>query len=178
MPGSREVEVRRHLPVLIETFERDSQELRMEAFLIWPPSLPVPEGIAERVQCIREDRYAAMNSCDLMMVASGTSTLESAILDVPLLIVYRVSSISWLLGKALVRVPYYGLVNWIAGKQIVPEFIQERMNPELLASESVKYLNDPSLREHMQHSLQEIVATLGPPGALDRAAAAILNRLR
>lgn len=177
MPGSREVEVRRHLPVLLETLNRIRKSADVEALLMWPPWLPAPEGIAERIQCVREDRYAAMSSCDLMLVASGTSTLESAILGVPLLIVYRVSSISWLLGKALVRVPYYGLVNWIAGKKVIPEFIQDEMNPATLAEAALQYLNDAALRTKMRDQLRRIVNSLGPPGALDRAATAILSCL-
>src|SRR5262249_2222768 len=123
------------------------------------------------------DRYAAMKSCDLMLVASGTSTLEAAILGVPLFIVYHVSGASWQLGKILVRVPYYGLVNWIAGEKRIPEYIQDRMDPQLLSQDALKFLNDPSEGARMKSELAKIVESLGPPGAILRAANAIVERL-
>ena len=178
MPGSREVEVRRHLPVLLETLKLVRSRQEVESFLIWPPSFPPADGpIPGDVRIIHENRYAAMASCDLLLVASGTSTLECAILAAPLLIVYRVTAISWLLGKALVRVPYYGLVNWIAGRMIVPEFIQDRMNARELAGQALEYLKAPERRERMKADLRRVVESLGPAGAIDRAVNAILSRV-
>lgn len=178
MPGSREVEVRRHLPVLMETLKQVRSRLNVEPYLIWPPSLPpAVESIPQDVRVIRENRYAAMASCDLLLVASGTSTLECAILGVPLLIVYRVTAASWLLGKVLVRVPYYGLVNWIAGRMIVPEFIQDQMNADNLAARTLEFLNEQDRCARMKEDLREVVALLGPPGAIDRAVDAILQRI-
>jgi lipid-A-disaccharide synthase len=177
MPGSREVEVQRHLPILLEALRQVGARRRIEALLIRAPSLPLPAGLDPGIRCVSENRYAAMKSCDFLLVASGTSTLECAILNAPFVIVYRVSSLSWQLGKALVRIPYYGLVNWIAGRKVIPEFIQDRMNAETLAAETLKYLNDARLGENMRAELSTIVDLLGPPGALDRAANAIASRL-
>lgn len=178
MPGSREVEVRRHLPVLLETLRRVRAELDVEALLIWPPALSRDKyPVAGDIQVISQDRYAAMKSCDFMLVASGTSTLECAILGVPMLIVYRVAGVSWLLGKLLVRVPYYGLVNWIAGKKVVPECIQHAMNPETLSQETAAFLKDANRRDQMRVQLAEIVDSLSPEGAMEKAAAVIIRRI-
>ncbi len=178
MPGSREVEVARHLPLLIETNAFIKKKRDIESILIWPPSLPASGyDIPSDISLIRERRYSAMKACDLLIVASGTSTLESAILGTPLFIVYRVSRLSWILGKVLVQVPYYGLVNWIAGAKCIPEYMQSRMDSELLAADALRFLEDPDQKRTMKEHLEKIVNALGPPGAMERAADAILAAL-
>jgi lipid-A-disaccharide synthase len=177
MPGSREVEMRRHLPVLLETVRLIRMSHKADVVLVWPPSLPETHEIPQDVVCVKENRYAAMKACDLMLVASGTSTLECAILGVPEMIVYRVSSISWQMGKILVRVPYYGLVNWIAGELAVPEYIQNRMSPELLAKDALQILNSSEELIDMKKRLARIVEKLGPPGSINRAVEAIIQRI-
>jgi lipid-A-disaccharide synthase len=178
MPGSREMEVKRHLPILLKAVDAIRTQTDCDTLLIRAPSLEsrLYKAPAD-VQVLTDNRYAAMKACDFLIVASGTTTLEAAILGVPFLIVYRVGSISWLLGKLLVRVPYYGLVNWIAQKRIVPEFIQGDMQPELLARETWSYLSDQQARVRMKADLAAVVESLGPSGALDRAAEAIASLL-
>ncbi len=175
MAGSRETEVRRHLPVLLEAAKYLQQKIDVEPILIWAPSLNENDyQIPPNVKIVKENRYAAMRAADFLLITSGTSTLESAIVGSPFVIVYKVGSLSWQLGKILVQVPYYGLVNWIAQRKVVPEFIQHRMTPELLAAEAEKYLCDESLRITLKQELAKIVESLGPPGAMERAADAIL----
>lgn len=179
MPGSRDVEVRRHLPLLLKAMERIHLKQPASAVLIWPPSLSISGvSVPPSIQIVRENRYAAMKACDLMLVASGTSTLECAILGVPMLIVYRVGGFSWQLGKALVRVPYYGLVNWIAQDKVIPEYIQERMDPELLAADAIALLTTDSKRDEMKKHLAQITESLGPDGAIERAVTQINTDLK
>jgi lipid-A-disaccharide synthase len=176
MPGSRETEVRRHLPILLETAR--GVRSQADALLIQAPSLNATlYEIPTEIQVVIANRYAAMKACDFLIVASGTSTLEAAILGVPFLIVYRVGAVSWLLGKWLVRVPYYGLVNWIAEKKVIPEMIQHNMRPDILAREALFYLSDHEERNRMKADLAALVERLGPPGALERAADAIASLL-
>ena len=178
MPGSRDVEIRRHLPILLETTRILKKQIELDALLIRAPSLHSDlYNVPSDIQVVTSDRYAAMQSCDFMLVASGTSTLEAAILNVPFFIVYKVGPLSWHLGKMLVRVPYYGLVNWIAQEQIVPEFIQDRMHPDLLAKETLIYLREQTARERMKTDLAGVVKRLGTPGAMERAADAMLSLL-
>lgn len=178
MPGSREVEVRRHLPVLIETAQLLKKSIDLDVLLVRAPSLQSGlYNVPSFIRVIDKDRYAAMKACDFLLVASGTSTLEAAILNVPFFIVYRVGALSWHLGKLLVRVPYYGLVNWIAEKKIVPEFIQHDMNPQKLAGETLRFLEDRAGMEKMKSELDAVVKSLGPPGAMNRAAEAIVSSL-
>jgi lipid-A-disaccharide synthase len=177
MPGSRDTEVRRHLPILLKTSFLLKDRFDTETILIWAPFLNERDYDTEGVRLIKENRYSAMQSCDFLFVASGTSTLETAILGVPFVIVYRVGPLSWQLGKFLVRVPYYGLVNWIAQQKIVPEFIQDQMKPELLCAEARSFLESEKRRSDMRQHLREIVESLGPAGAMDRAAEEIVKRL-
>jgi lipid-A-disaccharide synthase len=177
MPGSRDTEVRRHLPVLLRTIDLLKDRLDFDPILIWAPFLNEDDYDTGSTHVIKADRYAAMQACDFLFVASGTSTLEAAILGVPFVIVYRVGSLSWQLGKFLVRVPYYGLVNWIAQEKVVPEFIQHRMKPELLSAEALSFLEQEKKRSDLKQHLQKVVESLGPPGAMDRAADEIVKRL-
>ena len=176
MPGSRDTEVKRHLPVLLAAAKRLQQKIQVEPILIWAPSLNEKDyNIPSDIRVIKEDRYAAMQAADFLLITSGTSTLESAIVGSPFLIVYKVGSLSWQLGKLLVRVPFYGLVNWIAQSKVVPEFIQNRMTPELLAQEAERYFRAEPLRNVLKEKLAKIVELLGPPGAMERAGDAILK---
>jgi lipid-A-disaccharide synthase len=88
-----------------------------------------------------------------------------------------VGNVSWQIGKLLVRVPYYGLVNWIAGQKCIPEYMQEKMNPERLAGDAIDFLQNEDRRSTMKADLVRIVASLGPAGAIERAVDAILQRL-
>ncbi|HEY4492513.1 MAG TPA: lipid-A-disaccharide synthase [Acidobacteriota bacterium] len=178
MPGSREVEVARHLPLLIDTIGRIRERVDVDAVLIWAPWLKTESFmIPSDLRTQKTDRYAAMQACDLLLVASGTSTLEAAILGVPLFIVYRVSPLSWKLGKYLVRVPYYGLINWIAQKKVIPEYIQDAMNPAQLAADAISILQDDSSRSRMKEELSGIVQKLGSSGAMERTTEAIIGRI-
>ena len=177
MPGSRDVEVRRHLPILEEAVSLMRKQMDVDTLMICAPSIRYDQySVDSVVQQVKENRYAAMKACDLLLVASGTSTLEAAILGTPLFIVYKVGGLSWQLGKFLVRVPYYGLVNWIAGEKLIPEYIQNRMNPELLARDALAFLKDQVAGDRMRQDLMRIVESLGPPGAIERAVDAILTR--
>ena len=178
MPGSRDVEVSRHLPLLIQTAQRIRERLDLKTVILWAPWLKIESfTIPSDIRLEKTDRYAAMQACDLLLVASGTSTLEAAILGTPFFIIYRVSPFSWKLGKYLVRVPYYGLVNWIAEERVIPEYIQDAMNPVQLAEDAIRLLQDDSLRLRMKEDLSRIVQKLGSPGAMERAAEAIIARI-
>ncbi len=109
-------------------------------------------------------------SADLVIAASGTVTLEAALWGTPMLIVYRVSSLSYLLGKALIRVPHIGLVNLIAGRRVVPELIQQAANPARIAAEASSLLTQPARREQMRAGLTEVKKRLGAAGASTRVA--------
>jgi lipid-A-disaccharide synthase len=180
LPGSRPAELRQHLPILREAclrIHRDSSAqfvmaaapVADDAFLreVWPPKLPV--------KIVLGQTYNALAAADVAIVSSGTATIEAALLDVPMVVIYRVTPLTALLAKPLVRTPFYSMVNLIAGRRVVPELIQNDFTPERVAAEVLHLLNDQGAREAMRRGLAEVRHHLGPPGAVDRAADAILQ---
>jgi lipid-A-disaccharide synthase len=122
--------------------------------------------------------YDALASADTAIVSSGTATVETALLDVPMVVVYRVTPLTALLAKPLVRIPFFSMVNLIAGKRVVPELIQSDFTPERVSKEVLQLLREPAARAAMRANLAEVRNRLGPPGAVDRAADAILDLVR
>ena len=121
--------------------------------------------------------YNALAAADAAIVSSGTATIEAALLDVPMVVVYRVTPLTAFLAKPLVRTPFFSMVNLIAGKRVVPELIQNDFTPNRVAAEVIHLLNDQAARDQLRSDLAEIRQRLGPPGAVDRAADAILKLL-
>lgn len=185
LPGSRMSELTRHLPLLL----RATRQLMMarpdlRIIIAAADGLPLDlisshlkqEGSSARV--VQGRTQEVMAASDLILVASGTATLEAAIIGTPMVIVYRLALVSWLLARLLIRVPYVGMVNLVAGKGIVPELIQFEATPERIADEARHLLESPERRRRMQEQLHEVRDRLGPPGAVNRAANAILELLQ
>ncbi len=181
LPGSRAAELRQHLPILREACQgihRDSPTQFVLAAApganlaslreAWPPP-QVP------LKIVLGQTYNALAAADAAIVSSGTATIEAALLDVPMVVVYRVTPLTALLAKPLVRTPFFSMVNLIAGKRAVPELIQNDFTPSRVASEVFRLLNDQSARESLRRDLAEVRQRLGPPGAVERAADAILE---
>jgi lipid-A-disaccharide synthase len=129
------------------------------------------------LKILRDRTYEIMAHADVVIVASGTATLETALLGTPMVIVYRVSPITFLIGKALVKLPYVGLVNILAGKHIVPEHLQADCNPNTIAESVRELLSDEVLRGRMEQDLKRVAGQLGDSGATERAAEAALSFL-
>jgi lipid-A-disaccharide synthase len=182
LPGSRASELRQHLPIIREAcrvIQRESQAQFVIAASAgtdlaslregWPAELPVKIVIGQT--------YNALAAADAAIISSGTATIETALLDIPMVVVYRVTPLTALLAKPLVRTPFFSMVNLIAGKRAVPELIQNDFTPDRVARETLSLLNDQAARERLRHDLAEVRHRLGPPGAVDRAADAILQLL-
>jgi lipid-A-disaccharide synthase len=138
---------------------------------LWPDDVPVTVVEPER-------RFAFMRSCALMIAASGTATLECAIAGTPTIVVYKVSPLSFVVGKLLVKTPFMGLPNLILQREIFPELLQGACDAAPLAAEAEKLLHPaPGARSgaDIRAELGELRALLGPPGAADRAARVILE---
>jgi lipid-A-disaccharide synthase len=118
-----------------------------------------------------------MARADLIILASGTATLEAAIFQKPMIIVYQVSLLSYIIGKALIKVRWVGLVNIIAGKKIVPELLQGDVQGGLIAAEALKILEDEHYRKEMLINLAEVKQKLGAPGAARRVAQMALQMI-
>lgn len=136
---------------------------------LWPPDLPL-------LMIEPEDRWAFMRRCELLFAASGTAVLESAFLGVPTIVTYKVSPLSYALGKLLVKTPYISLPNLILGREVFPELLQHNCKPGPLAEAALAWLLPPaSGLAAVRRDMDEIRRRLGAPGAAVRAAECILH---
>jgi lipid-A-disaccharide synthase len=129
-----------------------------------------------RLTIVQSETYDALAAADAAMICSGTATVEAALLDVPMVVVYRVSKLTALLAKPLIRTKYFAMVNLIAEREVAPELIQEDFQPRKIAGE-IRKLLDPARAARARGDLAEVRRRLGPPGAVGRAAEAILELL-
>jgi len=185
LPGSREVEIRRILPTLLAAGEKMRSSLPGSAqfLLIKTPHLPwelyrrILEASSLQPKVLERWDYDSIHVCDLVLVASGTATLECALLERPMLIIYKTSWPTYCISRALIRIPTIGLVNVVAGKLVVPEFIQHKANPSAITRAALELWGSKEKREAMQREFQKIRHSLGEPGASVRAAQAVLAEL-
>ncbi len=187
LPGSRPNEVRLLLSVLLEAAMRLARDVPGVQFLIArAPALedvffgPLEQlratGVPLAMMCGATDDVLAAS--DVVITASGTATVQTALHQRPMVIVYRVSPMTYAIGKRVVRVANYGMVNLVAGREVVREFIQDGCTSEAVADEARTLLVDPARATRMRLDLAEVVQKLGGSGASDRAAAAILGVCR
>ena len=185
LPGSREREISSLLPEMIraaEILKRKSPALKFllplastigrEKVRKW-----IPEDFPD-LTILEGETYEAIAAADLVVVASGTATLETALLRKPMVIVYRVSFPSYWIGRLLIRVKCIGLANIVAGRKIAPELIQKDASGEKIAAEALKILSDTPYRENMETALADIRKKLGKTGAAARVAAIALELAR
>ncbi|MDD5270418.1 MAG: lipid-A-disaccharide synthase [Candidatus Omnitrophica bacterium] len=183
LPGSRRTEVEKNLPLMAEAAELIGEKFGNNVqFMVAKPGGMDANLYEEalgmegfRPELIEDEAYDCVNAADLVLVASGTATLETTILEKPMVIIYRVSLLTWLFGKLLVKIPHIGLVNIVAGSRIVPEFVGFRISPSAIADEAVSILRSPARSEGMKTHLAAIRDKLGGPGASRRAAEAVLK---
>ena len=160
LPGSRRGEAQRHLEPLLGAVERLGRCRKLN-FVLPASSTTGREFFEERisdsaVHIIEGNTENALGHADLALTASGTATVEAALLGAPMVVFYRVTTPSWLVGKLLVDVPFYSMVNLLAGRRIVPELIQSDCTAERLAAEAERLLDDDQARETMRRELTEI----------------------
>ena len=173
-PGSRGGEISNILPILLESAklirQRQTKDNRADVQFILPiantikaddlaPFAAVLEELS--VITVKDQFYDVAQSCDVILTASGTATLEIGLLEIPMVIVYKTSAITFFIGKNLVSLKHIGLVNIIPGKEIVREFLQGDAKPPLIADEALHLLNDQKYYESMQHELSLIRQQLG-----------------
>jgi lipid-A-disaccharide synthase len=182
LPGSRESEVQRLLPVMIEAAQRIWQQQPNVQFVLPLASSLQTSNLFNNtlppyVQLVRQQTYEAVNAADLIITASGTATVEAALLETPMIITYIVAPLTYWLGRLFIKVPFIGMVNLIAGKQVVPELIQTIVTPKRITQEVLTLLHDPEKLMTIKQELHMVRERLGEPGAPDRAAAIIAGLL-
>jgi len=183
LPGSRRQEVAHNLPPIAGALRRLRErrgDLQM-ALAVAPsldPHLFDQELAGLPVARVEGHTHALLSAASAGIVASGTATVEAALMDLPMVVVYRVSPLTYTLGRPFVRVPHYAMANLLAGREVVQELIQGDFRPEAVTAEVLALLDDPGRREPVRQGLAEIRARLGPPGASARAAAVVARLLR
>jgi len=180
LPGSREAELRRHWRTMAEAAERLARRFDLELVAMRAPSLSegLFSGAAERgIRVLASGLHPVLASADLAFVASGTATLEAALCGAPMVVVYRTSAFSHAIAKSLVRLRWISLVNIVAGEEVVPELIQERLTAESLERAGQDLLRSSTLVERMRTGLLRVARELGPPGASARAAEHVLSAI-
>jgi lipid-A-disaccharide synthase len=176
LPGSRRKEIAYHLPVMVTAATELKRLEQAQFFCVRASTLDRAELQKELdragfvIPIVEAGRYNAVNAADLVWAASGTATLETALLEKPMIVVYRVSWITYWLARLLVKIRYIGIANIIAGKAIVPELVQSALSPERLVHESQAILNDHDARRTMIANLRKLREQLGSPGAANRVA--------
>ncbi len=185
LPGSREGEVRQQLPVLKESVAHIARTApEIQYLLAVAGSLPqrlvetLLQGSNSRIRLVQGQTYQVMRAADLLITASGTATLEAGLLGTPMIIVYRVSQITWWVGRLLVDVPFVGMVNLVSGTQVVPELLQRDFTPERVAKTALELLHSPGGLGAIRQRLQEVRGRLGEEGASLRAAQEVLKTLQ
>lgn len=183
LPGSRHSELKYILPPLLETAAQLGQSHpHFQLILPLARTFHREEIGAEtlplsNLTLIEHDTYNAVASADLAVVASGTATLETAIIGTPLIVVYRASALNWRIFWPLINTEFVGMPNLIAGKEIAPELLQDDLNAERLSNEIVAYLGDPVRLAKARNDLAEVRDKLGEANASERAAKQILSLL-
>jgi lipid-A-disaccharide synthase len=182
LPGSRPNEVSRILTGLAEAAELIRAAVPAAQFVVArAPHLDdrlfqiVRSRLSGAIVIVEGDTDAVLASADVALTASGTATVQTALHDTPMVIVYRVSPISYRLLRRLVTVETIGMVNLIAGERIVPELVQDAFTPEAVAREAVSMLTNPERAAQIRAGLARVRARLGGPGASRRAAEAIMR---
>ncbi len=183
LPGSRTGELAQHMPVLIEAAAKLHAAAPERQFALALASGLSPAHVEPYLRAdvplrvLPDSTYDLLAASDVAIVSSGTATVETALIDTPMVVIYRVAPITAAIARRLVRTPYFAMVNLIAGKQVVPELIQNDFTPENVAREAEHLLNSPEARDAMRRELAIVRERLGPPGAIDRAADIIASLL-
>ncbi len=185
MPGSREKEISRHLPIMIDSINLISKRLpdiqvvmvkadfiSNDIFQTQKKNLKIPSVIVEG------RNYDALNISDLVLVASGTATVETTIMEKPMVIVYKLSTPTYLLLAPQIRLPYIGMVNIIAKKGVVPEAVQRLCNAKNISTLALGILENPVELTRIKEGLALVKKSLGEMGASDRAARIIFSLLQ
>ncbi|MBU1853020.1 MAG: lipid-A-disaccharide synthase [Candidatus Omnitrophica bacterium] len=177
LPGSRKKEIERHLPIMLKSCELIQKKIPNAEFIL--SRRKELEGVIYnniiasskiKPHSMENRPYEIMEISDLVIISSGSATLETAIMQKPMVIIYKTSFITWLLAKNMIKIPDIGLVNIVAGKRIVPELIQFEANPINITRKSLEILNNKKMQLDMKNELRKVKEKLGEKGATERAA--------
>jgi lipid-A-disaccharide synthase len=187
LPGSRKREVVSLLPVFLDAARLLQNSMNEKLVFVVPKAAALKEKIFTQaglcsqdtvdVRLIEGDRYNVMAACDCVVAASGTVTLELALLSVPMVVTYKLSPLTYLLAKFLVKLEFFSLVNLIAGFEAVPELLQDEVDAKTISCELAVLLNAHARKKKMNEALSLVNSRLGGPGASAQAAQMALELL-
>jgi len=184
LPGSRSQEVRRLLPPMLDAFARMRQRLPdLQAVLPVAPTIARAEidpwlAKAPTPICLTQGQsLEALRASQVALIASGTATLEAALVGTPMVIVYKAHALTAWLARRLIRTPYLGLANIVAEKRVAPELLQGDLQPQALAATALRYVTDAGARTEAQREFAQLRDRLGPGGGAERAAACVAAHL-
>jgi lipid-A-disaccharide synthase len=184
LPGSRKAEIKNILPVMLKACAIIRKNKFNTQFIIAKsPNLNLDlykrqvKGVNLEIKIAEGKTYDCLNSADFSLVCSGTATLEAAIMQKPFALVYKMSFLNYLLYRPQVKLPYIGMVNILAERKIIPEFIQFRGSPKKIAEYAIGILNSPQESERIKFDLSGVKSSLGEKGAASRAARIVIDLL-
>jgi lipid-A-disaccharide synthase len=185
LPGSRVAEINMLLPLLLETAALLLKQDPKTQFILAQAS-SIDDNLLQRflrvspipVRVVKDQASEAMAASDVLIVASGTATLQAAVVGTPMVLLYKTTPLTYRLARWLIRVKWIGLVNLVAGRTIVPELIQDEATAERLSLEVRRLLNDRQAYNDMKQGLRQVRQSLGEPGASVRAAQVVLAECR
>ncbi|HEX5964644.1 MAG TPA: lipid-A-disaccharide synthase [Pyrinomonadaceae bacterium] len=182
LPGSRRKELQRILPPMAAAIRKlKSTRPEIQPVIVVAPSLTVEEtkdilASLNSISLVHGQTREALAAADAAAIASGTATLEAALLETPMVVVYKESAVNWHTLGRLITVPHYGLVNLVAGTEVATELMQTDLTPDNLVHELIQLL-DPKTNRATREELQKVAKRLGEPGGSERAAELIVNFL-
>lgn len=188
LPGSRPKEISRHWPLLLETASRIVREQRNVRFITLATGPEMRQQLEEEwarhptsglsLDIVSGQSLTLLKRCAMAIVASGTATLECATAGLPMLVIYKTSWFTYLLGRLVVKLPYLSMVNVLAGEKVVPEFLQGAATPRQLATAALQILRNPRAAVKMAQRIRDVAAKLGGSGAAERAADEVEEAIR
>jgi lipid-A-disaccharide synthase len=184
LPGSRPSELAHHMPGLMAAVAQMNSVSRRQFVFATAPGLTQTQlkahmgALAPAMTTVENATYELLGAADVAIVSSGTATIEAALLGVPMVVVYRVAPFTAWVVRHLVHTRFFAMVNVLAGREIVPELIQDAFTPEGVARETERLLASAEARETMRRELAGVREKLGPPGAIERAADIIAEMIR
>lgn len=186
LPGSRPEEIRRHLPVMVEACSRITAAVPGTRFMVFTvphvdrnlyQSCFGPKRNQSLIELVQDDNYQWRSQLDLSISASGMETLENALLGVPMVVMYKTNWITYVIGRALIRIKFLGMPNLLSGKALVPEFVQWQATPENIAAPIIRWLKNPAERQRVRKELLALRTQFGEQGASERAARTIMEKV-
>lgn len=184
LPGSRRQEIENILPVMLKTSALIAKQIDAQFVIVKPKQVNWDiynrqiKNLDLKLKIVEGRTYDCLEAADFALVASGTATLETAIMQKPFCVVYKMNLLNYLLYRPQVKLPLIGMVNIVAGRKIVPEFIQFQANPQRIANEAIKILQNPSEIERVKNDLKQVKSSLGDTGACLRAAQIVIDLLK